>query len=319
MPARAALVAAVLLSVRMLASGIPPSAWQVPAADSWIPIRLAATFGGDMRATPEEVEAAVVTPAFFPAGLTPVVGRFIQAADGGEDDYVPVVIGNGLYHSRFDGSLDAIATPILIEGQKLSVVGVAPQAFTLASAGWLWLPRFTGAADDPRVAMAGALDGEWEVELVREGPAFWPAGEPERPLTGNVRGRLTMAAVRVPVCAGCLAIRGTLRVPLTVMLPSPTPVRRRLLPERPAGDESRAVSGLALPDGRLQLRTTSGDCQLCGEIAFDAASVGQAFTGTWTLETAAVARPGDRGTLTMRRVRAPGVQTGGSASRRPRL
>lgn len=272
-----------------------------PPPDSYVPVRLAVTFGGDLRATPEEVDAAVVSERFFPQRLAPVVGRFLTPADGADAAFLPAVISHGLYLSRFGGDMDAIAAPMLIAGQRLSVVGVAPASFDGGEAGWLWLPRVRLPESDPAAGAAADIDGVWDADLRRDGAVLWPADQPERPLEGTVRGRVSIATIRVPACAGCLALRGTMRVAFESMLPAGPPVNLRLLPERPAGDVSRAISGLLMPGDRVHLITMSGRCQRCGEIAFDGSILAGTVSGAWAVETAAVSRPGDRGRFTLRR------------------
>jgi hypothetical protein len=279
----------------------------VAPAGSYVPVRLAARFGPDPRATPEEVDAAVVTPAFFPPRLDPIVGRFLTPFDGADDAFQPVVISYGLYYSRFGGDMTAIGTPTLVGGQRLSIIGVAPQGFGPADGGWLWLPRYRPAGDAASAAAAEAIDGEWDATFQREGAPMWPVGERERPLSGMVRGRVTLASVRSATCPGCLALLGTIRVPFQDLLPTGPPATLRLLPERPPGDTSRALAGQVLPGNRLLLLTTSGNCQRCGEAAIEAALIGETASGSWTLETAAVARSGDRGTVELRRTRGLGT------------
>ena len=279
----------------------------VSPAGSYVPVRLAARFGPDPRATPEEVDAAVVTPAFFPPRIDPIVGRFLTPLDGADDTFQPVVISYGLFYSRFGGDMAAIGTPTLVGGQRLSIVGVAPQGFGPVDAGWLWLPRHRPVDDVAGATAAAAIDGEWDATFQREGAPMWPVGERERPLSGTVRGRVTIASVRSSTCPGCLVLLGTIRVPFEDLLPTGPPATLRLLPERPPGDTSRALSGQVFPGNRLHLLTTSGNCQLCGEAVVEATVIGQTVSGTWTLETAAVARSGDRGTVELRRTRGLGI------------
>jgi hypothetical protein len=306
-------LAAAMLVVSGVRAGVQES--PAPEAGTFIPVRVGAIFGLDPRATTEEVEAAVVSTGFFPARMNPAIGRLLQPNDGANLNLRPAVISFGLWHSRFEADNNAMGRPILVDGQPVSILGVAPQNFNAGAAGWIWLPRLSVAGDDASAGVQQGVEGEWQIDFTREGGVQWPADQTQRPLSRTIRGVLTLAAVRSPACTGCLALRGLLRASFETMIPSGPPANLRLLPERRPGDDSRAVTGFALAAGRIQVQTSSGACRLCGEVAIDAAIVNDTASGNWSLETAAVSRPGDRGTVTLRRLRALRQILSGSTAR----
>lgn len=273
---------------------------QQPPPGSYIPLRLNAVFSLDFRAEPEEVIAAAVTPAFF-GRLDPVIGRFLTAEDGSARDFHPAVISYNLWQSRLRGDNATIGLEVLVESNRTSIVGVAPASFDTADAGWIWIPRVRRDDDEAMAAAIAGIEGVWNAEFNREGLPRWPTDQPERTLAALTRGTLSIVALGTPSCTGCLPLRGLLKVPFDAVLPAGPPIRIRLIPERPPGDQVSAVNGFLMSGGRLQLRTTSGNCALCGEVALEGLVSTDAVSGNWNLETAAVSRPGERGTFSLRR------------------
>jgi predicted permease len=89
----------------------------------------AAVSGADGRAT--TANGILVSGSYFSVlELTPAVGRLIGAADEPAIGESPVVVlSYDYWQSAFGGSPNAIGRPLIVNGQKLTIVGVAPRGF----------------------------------------------------------------------------------------------------------------------------------------------------------------------------------------------
>lgn len=92
--------------------------------------RIAPFFVGDPGAT-ERVFGTLVSGNYFDVlGVRPALGRLITASDASAPGREPVaVISHGLWLRRYAGSPDIVGTPIRINGQLLTIIGVLPDAF----------------------------------------------------------------------------------------------------------------------------------------------------------------------------------------------
>ncbi len=89
----------------------------------------------------ERVSGLAVSPGYFSVlGLRPARGRLFSPRDERE----PVaVLGFGLWHRRFGASPKVIGSPIVLNGQSLTVVGIAPEGFwgtDLGTRREIWFP-----------------------------------------------------------------------------------------------------------------------------------------------------------------------------------
>jgi len=91
---------------------------------------------------PEKVEAQAVTANFFPLlGVKPDLGRVFNAEEDQPGRNNVVVISYGLWQRRFGGDPALIGKEILLDGQKHTVIGVAPAGFQfLSKEVSLWVP-----------------------------------------------------------------------------------------------------------------------------------------------------------------------------------
>ena len=97
---------------------------------------------------PSRVERAtgqLVSGNYFAVlGLRPAAGRLLEPADVAAPGRQPVVVVSYDYwQSRLGGGAEAIGAPIRVNGESLTVVGVAPRRFqgtTLGLAFDMWLP-----------------------------------------------------------------------------------------------------------------------------------------------------------------------------------
>jgi putative ABC transport system permease protein len=76
-------------------------------------------------------EGAVVSSTYFPVlGLTPALGRLIDATDDATIGQTPVVVlAYDYWRTRFAESPTIVGQSLVVNGQAMTVVGVAPQGF----------------------------------------------------------------------------------------------------------------------------------------------------------------------------------------------
>src|ERR1043166_9167691 len=107
--------------------------------------RIAAYTGGDMTLTgaglAERIVSGAVTADFFPLlGVRPALGRnFTQAEDTPNGPKV-VILGHGLWQSRFGGDSNIPNRTITLNQQSYTVVGVLPARFQYPEGFQLWTP-----------------------------------------------------------------------------------------------------------------------------------------------------------------------------------
>src|SRR5206468_8696730 len=72
-----------------------------------------------------------VSGRYFPVlGLTPALGRLIGPADEPSRDASPVVVlSHAYWRSRFAGDPNVLNAPMTVNGETLTIVGVAPRGF----------------------------------------------------------------------------------------------------------------------------------------------------------------------------------------------
>jgi len=91
---------------------------------------------------PEKINAQAVTADFFPLlGISPAPGRnFLPEEDRPGAGRV-VIVGHGLWQQRFGSDPGVVGQELLLDGQKYTIVGVAPAGFQfLATDTALWVP-----------------------------------------------------------------------------------------------------------------------------------------------------------------------------------
>jgi putative ABC transport system permease protein len=111
------------------------------------------------RGQPESIAGSQVTEGFFRvAGVGPSLGRAFSAEEAGTGDGHVVLIGQGLWQSRFGGSAAVLNQSLMLDGEAYRIIGVMPAGFHYPSAkDELWLPlRFP--ADIERQRGAHYLD-----------------------------------------------------------------------------------------------------------------------------------------------------------------
>lgn len=112
---------------------------------------------------PERIEGGLVSAGLFETfDVRPVAGRLIQPEDDRPGAARVVVLGAGLWRSRFGGDPGLIGRSIRLDGEPHTVIGIAPEDFRFPIQGQLWTPlapaadptergnRFLGVAALPR-------------------------------------------------------------------------------------------------------------------------------------------------------------------------
>jgi predicted permease len=99
---------------------------------------------------PERLNGQAVTPNFFDVlGVRPMLGRAFAAADA-RDSVAPevAIVSHRFWQQRFGGRSDITGTDLLLDGNRVTVVGVMPPELQLIDAtADVWLPATPPATD----------------------------------------------------------------------------------------------------------------------------------------------------------------------------
>ncbi len=104
-----------------------------------------ASFNANLDATDgveaERIEGLIATHELFDTlGIRPQMGRaFTPEEDTPGRDNV-VVLGYGLWQRRFGGNANAVGQSVMINGQKMAIIGVMPRGFNFPQEAELWVP-----------------------------------------------------------------------------------------------------------------------------------------------------------------------------------
>jgi hypothetical protein len=110
--------------------------------------------------TPERLRSMAVDDAYFGLyGVTPAIGRLIQADDVRDDSPLVLVLGYDYWQRQFHGSTDALGQTLRFDDGVFTVVGALPKTFERATpiwrplrmADWLKHIRGSGAAIEARL------------------------------------------------------------------------------------------------------------------------------------------------------------------------
>jgi predicted permease len=110
----------------------------------------------------------LVSGSYFPVlGLQPALGRLFGPGDdrtfGG---HFAVVLSHKYWQTRFDGSPDVIDETLIVNGQPMTIIGVAPQGFdgtTLGSEPQVYVP----------ITMHALMVPQWADGRVEDRRAYW--------------------------------------------------------------------------------------------------------------------------------------------------
>src|SRR6185437_3708946 len=94
-----------------------------------------------IRAKTERVEAARVSPSFFPMlGIQPHLGRVFLPEEGQPGHENVVLLSDGLWRRRFGADPNVSGRTLVMNGQSYQVVGVLPRGFHLPEEAEVWTP-----------------------------------------------------------------------------------------------------------------------------------------------------------------------------------
>jgi hypothetical protein len=100
-----------------------------------------ATFNLTGGGEPVRVEGGGVSASFFDVlGARPVLGRGFRPDEEKEGSEHVAVISQGLWKSRFGGDPRVIGRTVLLDGDRYTVVGVAPAGVRLPERSQVWVP-----------------------------------------------------------------------------------------------------------------------------------------------------------------------------------
>src|SRR5262249_35456217 len=102
----------------------------------------------------ELVHGLIVSGNYFPAlGVNPIIGRaFLPEEDQTPGSHPVAVISHNFWKSRFASNQRVVDQTILLNGQRFSIIGVAPEGFTGTDAGFvldIWVPMMMQAQVRP--------------------------------------------------------------------------------------------------------------------------------------------------------------------------
>ncbi|MBI1176578.1 FtsX-like permease family protein [bacterium] len=123
--------------------------------------RIAAYSGGDITLTgagpAERLVAGAVTADFFPLlGVQPALGRNFTKEEDTPNGPKAVILGHGLWQSRFGGDASVLGRAITLNEQSYTVVGILPARFQYPEGFQLWIPL---ALSETSAALAGYGEG----------------------------------------------------------------------------------------------------------------------------------------------------------------
>jgi putative ABC transport system permease protein len=98
-----------------------------------------------VRGQTSSEEGLLVSGSYFPVlGVTPVLGRLLTSADDRSPGQSPVaVLSHAFWQSRFGRDPNVLNEPIVVNGESLTIVGIAPRGFagtTLGSTPDIFVP-----------------------------------------------------------------------------------------------------------------------------------------------------------------------------------
>ena len=95
---------------------------------------------------PEQLRIALVTTNFLSLlGVSPAVGRDFELGEEGPGAPPVVILSDGLWRRRFGGDPAVVGRQVRLDGQSVSVVGIAPAGLRL------WFPPDANVPTDPQL------------------------------------------------------------------------------------------------------------------------------------------------------------------------
>jgi putative ABC transport system permease protein len=95
----------------------------------------------DQDSAAQRINGARVSASLFRVlGVQPAIGRHFASDEDGVQRARVVLLGDGLWRSRFGADSGIVGRNVLLDGRAYSVVGVMPPGFNFPDRGELWLP-----------------------------------------------------------------------------------------------------------------------------------------------------------------------------------
>ena len=95
----------------------------------------------DDRVAPEQLQGAIVSAnAFGLIGDQPIAGRAFIPADDAPGAPPVVMLGYGVWQSRYGGTPDVVGRLVRVNGRQATVVGVMPDGFRFPQSADIWQP-----------------------------------------------------------------------------------------------------------------------------------------------------------------------------------
>jgi predicted permease len=116
---------------------------------------LSAIHGWDSNLTgdglADRLEGVRVTPNFFPlTGGVPQLGRAFTAEDFKPGQEAVLILSHGFWQRRLGGDPNAVGRTLLLDGEKIAVIGIMPEDFDYPVGVDAWAPLDLSAAADDR-------------------------------------------------------------------------------------------------------------------------------------------------------------------------
>jgi putative ABC transport system permease protein len=128
-------------------------------ASAVVPITMNMTGLGE----PERIRGARVSANYFNLmGVSMALGRGFLDGDG-QGDGSPIVLADGLWRRRFGGRPDVVNSTTMLDGHRVTIVGVAPATLKFPAAAEFWQPLVFA----PRDLAAGARGAQWVQVVAR--------------------------------------------------------------------------------------------------------------------------------------------------------
>jgi len=106
------------------------------------------SYNVNVSGAPERIEAAVVSPSFFPLlGIQAQHGRVFLPEEGHAGHERVVLLSDGLWKRRFGADPAVLGRKLLMNGQSYLVVGVLPRGFQYPRDAEMWTPLVFSADD----------------------------------------------------------------------------------------------------------------------------------------------------------------------------
>ena len=145
----------------------------------------------------ERVRGAVVTRDYGRVlGIQPVVGRFFTNDEDRPNGPPVVILGHGLWQSRFDGSPDVVGRTLRLNSRAHTIVGVLPPGAEFPGNAQFWLP-YAGDVNQPWESYGGegvarlkpgVTIAEARADLLRAQESVWRVRDTARVVSPRIDG-----------------------------------------------------------------------------------------------------------------------------------